>query len=64
MKKNISGIEFLDPKLSISWTLKEEDLISLLRCEKNEAHAYNFEAKLYPENIRVFSFITFNDKGF
>lgn len=64
MKKNISGIEFIDPKISISWKLKEEDLISLLGCEKNESNVYNFEAKLYPENIDVFCFVAFNDRGF
>ena len=34
MKKNITGIEFIDPKISISWELKEEDLVNMLKCEK------------------------------
>jgi hypothetical protein len=64
MKTVISCIEFVDPNIKINWELKEGELVSFLKCEKSESRIYNFEAKLYPENIDVFSFVRFNDKGF
>jgi len=64
MKKNFTGIEFIDPKICIDWKLKEEDLISLLGCEKNESRFYTFEAKLSPVDIEVFNRIIFHDLGY
>lgn len=64
MKTNVTGIEFIDPKININWELKEEDLVNILKCERNESHFYIFEAKLYPVDIDVFSRITFNDFGY
>ena len=63
-KSVIPFIEFVDPNIKINWEFKEMELISFLKCEKSESRVYNFEAKLHPENIDVFSFVTFNDKGF
>lgn len=64
MKKNITGIEFIDPKISISWELKEEDLVNMLKCEKKESRFYIFEAKLSPVDIEVFNRLTFHDFGY
>ena len=66
MKKitDISGLEFQEPKININWQLKEEELVNLLNCAKNETHIYSFEAKLFPENIGVFNVFIFNEKGF
>jgi len=64
MKKKIFGIDFIDPKISINWDLKERELITLLKCEKVDSHIYFFEAKLYPVNIEVMVYVTFHDLGF
>lgn len=64
MKTDFSTVEFIEPSISISWNLKEEDLVDFLKCGQNESHTYKFEAKLYPVNKDVFTFITFNEKGF
>ncbi|WP_176238784.1 hypothetical protein [Mariniplasma anaerobium] len=64
MKTNVTGIEFIDPKININWKLTEEDLVNILKCERNDSHFYIFEAKLYPIDIDVFSRITFNDFGY
>lgn len=64
MNTSVSGLDFKEPDIKINWELKEAELVSFLKCSENESHMYNFEAKLFPENIDVFNVITFNESGF
>jgi len=63
-KTNITSVDFVDPEISISWKMKEADLISILKCDKKDSRFYTFEAKLLPENIPVFNRVTFLNFGF
>ncbi len=64
LKTNVTGIEFVDPKINIPWDLKEEDFVRLLKCDKKDSRFYLFKAKLHPVGIDVINRISFQDSGF
>lgn len=64
LKKNVAGIEFVDPDINISWNLKEEDFVRLLKCDKKDSRFYLFKANLHPVGIDVINRISFHDSGF
>ncbi|XMB71654.1 hypothetical protein RJI07_05970 [Mycoplasmatota bacterium WC30] len=65
MKKNdIIGIDFIEPNIRIDWNMKEDDLINLLQCNKNDSRIYVFENKISSEKIDVFNRISFFDSGY
>ncbi len=63
-KNNITGIDFIDPKIRIDWNMKEDDLINLLQCNKNDSRFYVFENKISSDKIDVVNRVSFFDSGF